>query len=96
MVLGVVDPGVGTARRPVVLWADGNWYVGPDNGLFALIARRAADRAAWTIDWRPETLSASFHGRDLFAPVEQGLGPTPDGHLDELEDGVGVDRLLRR
>ncbi len=67
--LGVVDPGVGSARRPVVLQADGLWFVGPDNGLFEIIASRAQTASWWEITWRPEALSASFHGRDLFAPV---------------------------
>jgi len=70
VVVGVVDPGVGNPRRlPVVLEADGRWYVGPGNGLFSLVARQA-QRARWhVITWRPERLSSSFHGRDLFAPV---------------------------
>ncbi|QCG97569.1 hypothetical protein E6C67_27840 [Azospirillum sp. TSA2s] len=71
--LCVVDPGVGTDRRPVMVEADGRWFVGPDNGLFALLARRATSLNAWTIDWIPDRLSASFHGRDLFAPVAAGL-----------------------
>ena len=65
----VVDPGVGSARAPVALSAGGRWYVGPDNGLLAIVARRAGDAQWFTITWRPPTLSASFHGRDLFAPV---------------------------
>ena len=73
VLLGVVDPGVGTDRLPLVVRADGRWYVGPDNGLFELVMRRAADVEAWTIDWRPDRLSASFHGRDLFAPVAARL-----------------------
>jgi len=65
----VVDPGVGTGRRALMLEADGRRLVGPDNGLLAIAAKRAA-RAAWReIVWRPPRLSASFHGRDLFAPV---------------------------
>lgn len=72
--VGVVDPGVGTAgREPVVVEAEGRWFVGPGNGLFDVIARRATEPRAWTIDWRPERLSASFHGRDLFAPVAAAL-----------------------
>ncbi len=67
--LCVVDPGVGGERVPLALKADGRWYVGPDNGLFSLVIRRAAQVQAWRIDWEPEQLSASFHGRDLFAPV---------------------------
>lgn len=67
--LCVVDPDVGTARRAVVVEADGRCFVGPDNGLLNVVAMRAARLAAWEITWRPERLSASFHGRDLFAPV---------------------------
>lgn len=71
--LGVVDPGVGSARRPVMLQADARWYVGPDNGLFEVVAQRARTAAWHEITWRPAHLSASFHGRDLFAPVAAGL-----------------------
>lgn len=87
-VLGVIDPGVGTDRRPVALQADGRWYVGPDNGLFDVVAARA-DEAAWhEIVWRPEHLSASFHGRDLFAPVAGFLaaGGLPDERLERLPE----------
>ena len=77
VMLCVVDPGVGTDRRPVVVRLGDRWLVGPDNGLFAPALRRAArDRAwreAWVVDWRPEHLSRSFHGRDLFAPVAARL-----------------------
>lgn len=67
--LCVVDPGVGGDRAAVIVEAGGYRFVGPDNGLFAMLARRFPD-AAWSrISWRPELLSASFHGRDLFAPV---------------------------
>ena len=79
--LCVVDPGVGGARPPVILEADGRWYVGPGNGLFELVQRRAGGVRSWHIDWRPEHLSASFHGRDLFAPVAAMLarGQPPPG-----------------
>ncbi len=68
-VVGVVDPGVGTERAPVVLEADSRTYVGPDNGLFAVVARRAANADWRRLTWRPEHVSRSFHGRDLFAPA---------------------------
>jgi len=71
--IGVVDPGVGGDRLPVMLQADERWYVGPDNGLFEIVARRARRSQAWSITWRPRTLSTSFHGRDLFAPVAARL-----------------------
>lgn len=75
--LAVVDPGVGTARRPVAVRLGTTWLVGPDNGLLApaVAAGLAAGRdvAAYEIVWRPPHLSASFHGRDLFAPVAARL-----------------------
>jgi len=67
--LAVVDPGVGGDRAPVAVLADGRWFVGPDNGLISVIAARAKKSEAYSIGWRPKALSASFHGRDLFAPV---------------------------
>lgn len=67
--LAVVDPGVGGPRDPVAVLADGRWFVGPDNGLVSVAAARAAKAEAYTIEWRPECLAATFHGRDLFAPV---------------------------
>jgi S-adenosyl-L-methionine hydrolase (adenosine-forming) len=79
--LCVVDPGVGTERPAVILEADGRWYVGPGNGLFELVQRRAETVRRWDIDFAPEHLSASFHGRDLFAPVVATLarGQAPPG-----------------
>jgi len=71
--LCVVDPGVGSARMPVALQAEGRWFVGPDNGLLDVVAARAKKPRWWQISWRPENLSASFHGRDLFAPVAARL-----------------------
>jgi hypothetical protein len=67
--LAVVDPGVGGPREPVAVLADGRWFVGPDNGLISVAAARAKKCEAFSIGWRPKDLSASFHGRDLFAPV---------------------------
>jgi S-adenosyl-L-methionine hydrolase (adenosine-forming) len=67
--LAVVDPGVGGNRAAILVEADGRFYVGPDNGLFELIVRRAQSVRSWEIIWRPPALSSSFHGRDLFAPV---------------------------
>jgi S-adenosylmethionine hydrolase len=71
--LCVVDPGVGSARRAVVVVAEGRVYVGPDNGLFDIVMRRDPGALLWEIAWHPEPLSASFHGRDLFAPVAARL-----------------------
>jgi len=79
--LAVVDPGVGGPRRPVALHADRRWYVGPDNGLLSVLAARARTAAACPIVWQPKTLSESFHGRDLFAPV---AGLLAGGHLQAV------------
>ncbi len=68
--VAVVDPGVGSDRPAAILEADGRWYVGPANGLFELLRRRAGDKCSiYEITWRPDELSNSFHGRDLFTPV---------------------------
>ena len=68
--LCVVDPGVGSAsRRPVVAEVDGCYFVGPDNGLFDVVAKRACFASKREILWQSPRLSATFHGRDLFAPV---------------------------
>lgn len=73
VVVGVVDPGVGGDRVAVVVEADGRSYVGPDNGLFSQVVRRAHASTSHHVKWIPETLSASFHGRDVFAPVACAL-----------------------
>jgi S-adenosylmethionine hydrolase len=69
----VVDPGVGGAREAIVLRADGRTFVGPDNGLLSVLWARAGRRSCRRIVWQPTNLSASFHGRDLFAPVAAAL-----------------------
>jgi S-adenosylmethionine hydrolase len=98
--LCVVDPGVGSERAPLILQADGRWYVGPDNGILAIIARRARSARCWEITWRPERLSASFHGRDLFAPTAAGLarGEMPSGTVRSVQSlhGCGWPHDLAR
>ncbi len=71
--ISVVDPGVGGDRNPIVVRDSGQWFVGPDNGLLSQAARRSGTAQAEIIEWRPERLSASFHGRDLFAPVAAAI-----------------------
>ncbi len=81
VILTVVDPGVGGPRGALVVEADGRRFVGPDNGLFELVLRRARRARCFAIAWRPVALSATFHGRDLFAPVAArlALGEAPPG-----------------
>ncbi len=100
----VVDPGVGSgADQPVALHIDGRWCVGPDNGLFDIVCRRASEIEAMIINWRPENLSSSFHGRDLYAPVcvmianhDFGFGKNLDWQdrhhwPDDLEEIIYID-----
>jgi S-adenosylmethionine hydrolase len=72
--LAVVDPGVGGDRTPLIVKAGNRYFVGPGNGLFEILARRAEEARIWRIDWRPDVMSDTFHGRDLFAPVAAMLG----------------------
>jgi len=68
--LAVVDPGVGTERRGLLIEAGGSFFVGPDNGLLSLAA--VAPRRVWSLDreeWFRHPVSPTFHGRDVFAPI---------------------------
>jgi S-adenosylmethionine hydrolase len=100
--LGIIDPGVGTDRRlPVIVEADGRWYVGPGNGLFQIVQQRAKAARQWEVLWRPSRLTRSFHGRDLFAPVAAQIarGEWPPTRLlstaekwpDDLAEVVYID-----
>lgn len=85
--LCVVDPGVGGERAACALRVDGQWFVGPDNGLLNVVAMRAREVEWWDIAWRPEKLSSTFHGRDLFAPVAAALaaGGEPPGERRDAD-----------
>jgi S-adenosylmethionine hydrolase len=91
--LSVVDPGVGGDRSPLALAADGNWFVGPDNGLLAVVAKRATELFVLRVGWRPQWTSESFHGRDLFAPISACLsrGESLEGQAVEPCALVGWD-----
>jgi S-adenosyl-L-methionine hydrolase (adenosine-forming) len=78
----VVDPGVGTRRRPVILRRDGHFFVGPDNGVFTFVLSAGGKTEGYEITRREfflSPLSETFHGRDIFAPVaghlSLGQGP---------------------
>ncbi|MEW6118479.1 MAG: SAM-dependent chlorinase/fluorinase [Pseudomonadota bacterium] len=90
--LAVIDPGVGTPRESVVVAAGGHWFVGPDNGLMSVLAARSGDAKVWRIAWRPEALSSTFHGRDLFAVIaaEIARGEFPSGKL-AAQDRLAVE-----
>ncbi len=68
--LVVVDPGVGTERRPILLESGPYRYIGPDNGVFTFVLQPGW--RAWSLEnplFQLETLSTTFHGRDIFAPA---------------------------
>ncbi|MGI8962698.1 MAG: SAM hydrolase/SAM-dependent halogenase family protein [Bryobacteraceae bacterium] len=72
----VVDPGVGTARKPLLLEALGQLFIAPDNGVLSMIIGRAKKAKAREITNRKLWLalpSSTFHGRDIFAPVAAAL-----------------------
>jgi S-adenosylmethionine hydrolase len=99
--LAVVDPGVGGERRAVALRAGERWLVGPDNGLLIDAASRFGGvSTAYDIGespWRLAPVSATFHGRDIFAPVAAhlALGDEPDAEIDPA-GLVRLERLVAR
>ncbi|HXF46322.1 MAG TPA: SAM-dependent chlorinase/fluorinase [Burkholderiaceae bacterium] len=98
----VVDPGVGTARDAIAVEADERHFVGPDNGLLSIVYRRGATVRCQRIAWKPQRLSASFHGRDLFAPVVARLAAgtlpadwlAPKPQPDVLLDAAPLARVI--
>ena len=88
--LGVVDPGVGTGRRPILIETDRFIFVGPDNGLFTSVMEAGIVRRIVHLtseDYFLGDVSSTFHGRDVFAPVAahvslgvdlEKLGPSVD------------------
>lgn len=71
--VGVVDPGVGTQRKGLVLKAGPSYFVGPDNGLLAPAARSLGEVRAYEITKEFPGVSRTFHGRDIFAPLAAHL-----------------------
>jgi len=71
----VVDPGVGTLRRPILLEAAGQYFIGPDNGVFSMVCRNQKHKARLISNAKlfHEPVSRTFHGRDIFAPVAAHL-----------------------
>lgn len=98
--VAVIDPGVGTNRRPIALQLGNHYFVGPDNGLFSLVVQEAVSNR---IDchyvvlnnekyWLPSP-SNVFHGRDIFAPVAAhlSLGVSLDQFGDTTNDLIRMD-----
>jgi S-adenosylmethionine hydrolase len=88
----VVDPGVGSARRPILVEAAGQYFVGPDNGVLAMVYSDIAHKAReiTSVQYFLDPVSRTFHGRDIFAPVAahlakgvraSSIGKLVDDHL---------------
>lgn len=99
--LGVIDPGVGGKRKPIILRGMSRWFVGPDNGLFSTVIKNE-DTRAWVID--PSLLpiryvSHTFHGRDIFAPAAALLscGKDPSEFAEEIDTSelITIDLLWK-
>jgi S-adenosylmethionine hydrolase len=71
--VAVVDPGVGTARAPLAIAANGHLFVGPDNGVLSLAAPRGRAVRITRREYVRATVSHTIHGRDVFAPVAAHL-----------------------
>jgi len=89
----VVDPGVGTTRRPIIASSDGYHFVAPDNGVLSMVYAkedRIHVRHVTSEHYFRQPVSNTFHGRDVFAPVAAYLAKLVDSHKfgDEIEDYV--------
>jgi S-adenosylmethionine hydrolase len=85
----VVDPGVGGERRPILMAAEGQYFVGPDNGVFSMIYDTAPHRVRVISNARLMlgNVSRTFHGRDVFAPAAAQLAlKTPPARFGKLID----------
>jgi S-adenosylmethionine hydrolase len=95
--LAVVDPGVGSSRRPVALRdREGRYFVGPDNGLLVPAAELAGIETAHELanpEYALDSISRTFHGRDLFSPAAAHLARGVP--VDELGPPLAPDALVR-
>ena len=93
--LVVVDPGVGSARHPLALTAHGHSFVGPDNGVFTSILQDS--EVDVVVLPTPSDASATFHGRDVFAPAAAALaGGVPLSTLGATLNGIPARFASRR
>jgi len=93
--LAIVDPGVGGTRKPLLLVTRSHCFVGPDNGLFTIVARKERVERILALDeqkYHLSKVSPTFHGRDIFAPVAAhlslGVNPSAFGHKVESLSGL--------
>jgi len=91
--VAVVDPGVGTKRRPIIIQTTRSFFIGPDNGLLVLAAEAQGIKRMYEIVSRRLMLphvSSTFHGRDIFAPAAAHLanGVPPEEFGPEISETI--------
>lgn len=84
IVVSVVDPGVGSNREPIVLEGDGYTFIGPNNGLLSIVARKLSENRLSEIILSVEPDSKTFHGRDIFAPIAAQLASRSEPNLEPI------------
>ena len=73
VIVGVVDPGVGSSREPLIIESDGYSFIGPNNGLFSIATRNLSSISLSKITVSEKSISKTFHGRDIFAPAAANI-----------------------
>lgn len=98
--VGIVDPGVGTARRGIVVKTKRNWFVAPDNGILSPVLTDEGIKRVWKIKEKriSKELSNTFHGRDVFIKVAVMLaqGKTPSNFDCEQIKPETLDKISFR
>ncbi len=90
--LVVVDPGVGTGRKGIIIKSGGHFFIGPDNGVFSLIDAEEVYQIGET------SASSTFHGRDIFAPaaakIDKGRHPENLGRRIKNIESIGLKEIV--
>lgn len=89
----IVDPGVGTARRPILVESGGQYFLGPDNGVLSMVYQRRLSKVREVSNRKLflPNMSATFHGRDVFAPVAAHLA---SGKVRPSQVGKSIEDYL--
>lgn len=99
--VAVVDPGVGTSRRPIAVRTENHLFLAPDNGLLTRVLAREPARGAWVLEaahYRRASEAATFEGRDVFAPAAAWIarGTEPSHFGPRIADVVRLPREAPR
>src|SRR5258708_9747986 len=97
----VIDPGVGTSRRPILAEAKGQRFVAPDNGVLSMVYAREKHKVRWVTaeKYFLRPVSQTFHGRDIFSPaaahLARGVAPAEIGKHTTHDIGLHVEPRRR-